>query len=278
MTFKEWLISERFYDALKQIDKDDAEYLNQFPPSYQAQALQYRYKLLPTRSHGEIRDVVLSKRGQTKIFPQINTKINTLAEKLEKQGINPDKATPPSMKVVYDLVANWRQMSNIRMKRRGLQSKDLFHLPGSDVPFTTSKGMVPDDYWDRSNLQWEQASEEILPVVKKLLNKSLERLSNPRAKMHLNYYYWNDRKKELIKGAINNIKNKYLDNLRELMDNPTVLKNILISYFNSKFQRGLVPRRMLDRSSIDIPDLLSKGISPYDIADIIKGKRLQQTA
>lgn len=248
MNFREWLINEFKIKDIFDIDENDAAFLKQFPELYQAQALKYRYGLLKSRKLGNIRDVMLrrghphhsSKEEGARVFRNIDTKINELADKLEKRGLNPDTVTL-TMTEAYSIVSLWRQMS-------------------------TSN---PDDT--------DRMLTELQLKIEKYLESLLLLLSNPKRTLHLNYYYWKtpDKKAQLVSFGLEYIKrvsSNKPQRLMHILDNTSLLKRLLSNFFVSKFQNGLVSRKLLKKANINVFDLMQKGWSPYKIAGAIKSK------
>lgn len=280
MEFRDWLFTEiKGQDIAAHINKDDAEYLNQFPDNRQAQALHVRYQLLKQAltAKGEVRRtwndnqaIMLRGHGKDEVY-RIDTKIRPLVEKLRQQGIDPREAELSKISA-YQAVHYWRKISNPRMARRGFETPDLMHLPGSSVPLKSKTPMVPKSYWDRSNLTWNDATEELRHKVIIIVNRLLSNLAqNPEHTLHINYFYWSEpyHKKDLINSAMAFLKSRYEDHIKELIDNEAGLRSILYNYCTSKLQNGLVSRRAIAASGLNIPKLLKTGYGAHEIADRI---------
>jgi hypothetical protein len=260
------------------VDKSDAEYLNQFPDYSQAQALRTRYELMKkaVRKDGNLRqnwndhqNITVKAPGGSRTYSNINTKISDLVRKITDMGQNPATIPIPSMADAYQSIHYWRGMSGKRMERRGYGSSDLMHLPGSDVSLKSRSPMVPSNYWDRSNIKWnDEVKEELKPIVSKAMNYTLANIYQKHdGQGYLNYYYWIKPKnrKQLFQGLIDYIERVYKDKIKELIDNELLIRKIVNARVNTVLQGGFVSRRKIVASGLNVHELISQGWSPEEI-------------
>jgi len=272
ITFNIWLEAIMNRSVIP-MDQEDIKYLKQVSREFWKDALKHRYNdflikavedLEANRPMQDIQSTTLQGYARRVINVELNTGMTKLIKKLQRLGFDLSDPQQASSTLGSMHLMNSSQAGNI-IKNWIAQNPNGELMPGFKQ-YTPNKLQSQVNSMDdvmAAERKFANIKPQIEQVARKMIDKKLQTLADPNHPYHINYYYWSERKDELLQGLFKAVK----DNLNEPSER---YYNVMANKITSFLQTGHVNKRLLDRAKengIDVGFLLKKGYTIQQITD-----------
>jgi len=283
-------------DAIE-FDEGDVNYLQQFPQRMWRTALAKRYSdfLLAAldrkgklkRNWNDIQDVTISAAGGPVTFKDINTGISDLVQKLkylkfDLSDPDHDTKTLARFKLMRLPTASVHLSKWIKQANGNIDKTFTAYRNGRPVEIKSSNADLPPGYQGytpnksetgensiddpyEANAKWNTIKDDVVSVTNRLIDQTLNSLSNPDHTYHINYYYWRERKEELLKKLLDFVKKNLADDW--VADIAKRNHKIAAKIGDTVRLVGHVTRRNVESGNHNVQQLLKQG---YSIDQIIQ--------